>query len=153
MMSELGNKTAGLQTQRSKGAATLGPTAATGSGIQNGLTVFGASQSAKGALISWAGAGAQLPAWYETLGRRVGQAGAATNMILSYNQYQSQQIRGAKLTYDVGWSGLGASPNPLAQWYYWNGVAGQHVGPSTWGWEMFGPDSYYGQLKYWIHKP
>jgi RHS repeat-associated protein len=139
----------GLQT----GAATLGPAPLTGGGIQTGLTAFGASQSAKNALISWAGAGAQLPAWYKTLGTRVGQAGAATNMILSYNQYQNQQITGAKLTYDVGWSGLGASPHPLAQWYYWNGVAGQYFGPSTWGWEMFGQNSYYGRLKSWIHNP
>ncbi len=114
-----------------------------------GLTIFGLSKALKMNLIRLLGGG-ELGG-YGNLMRRVGQAGAATNIALSSIQYSNNEISGLKYTYDVGWSVLGTYGHPYAQAIYWSGVAGQYWGPSTWGVGVFGPNSNYGQFKSWIN--
>ena len=120
--------------------------------LKTGLTAFEASNAAKMGLLNYAGGAKAVPGWYMTGMTRVGQVGAGANVVLSRIQYRNGEISTTKHTYDVAWSALGASPHPHAQIIYWSGVAGQYYGPSTWGWEIFGPESYYGRFRSWIHR-
>ncbi len=121
--------------------------------LKTGLTAFKASQTAKTQLIRLTGASSSLPAWYSKLGLSIGVSGAIANAAINQYQMDNGQISKAQGNFSAIWGSIGTNPHIYAQSIYWSGVAGQYYGPSTWGWDIFGPTSSYGRFKNRLHKP